>query len=394
MALTAINSLSVNKAAYEKLAYYALRPELYYDAFVDVKPTNLTNNGVSAQFNITDDLAPVTTPVAETADITPVAMSDTYIILTPTEYMNAVQLTAKNEATAFMEVNPLAANVMGFNAGISVDSIARNAFQLGTNFKVSSVSTHVTRATIAATDVLIGNDIRFCRTKLADGSVQRIDGGYIGIAHPDVVYDFMAQSGGTNWSDPHVYGQDQSGIMNGYVGRFQGVKFIESPRAPLFVNGSAQGTQTTKTTNATTATDTTTGLALVGTTAAHGYIVGQAVSFGATTNGLPADAVIVSVPSTTTFNIAVAGVTTGTPSVTITAGTVDVYGTLIFGKQAFGKAFQNAGGYRINPVLNDIPVIDVGRRFTGVAWKHMVAYGVVRQAAAYRIESASSIGSN
>jgi N4-gp56 family major capsid protein len=393
MALTTSTSLNINKAAYAKIAYFALRPELYYDSFVSVKPANMTNRGVSAQFNITNDLLPAVTPVAEGSDITPVAMSDSFVILTPLEYLNAIQITAKNEATAFMEVNPLVADAIGYNAGISVDTIGGNAFQLGTNFRVSSVSTHTTRASIAATDVLIGNDIRYAVAKLAGANVRRVNGSYIGLIHPDIAADFKGSTGGTNWSDPHVYGQDQSDLWNGFVGKFQGVAFVESPRAPLFVNGGATGTTGTLTTNATTATDVN-GSAIIGFTAAHGLIVGQGILFGATTNGLPAAAVVATVVNSTTITILQAGITTGTPAVTTTYGSVDVYGTLIFGKEAFAKAYSDGGPYGQQPVLNDIPVTDVGRRFTGVAWKHFVAYGVFRQPALWRLETASSIGAN
>ena len=95
MALTQVSSLDISKAAYEQLAYYALRPELYYDALVEVQSTNATNRGVSVQFTIASDLSEATTALTETSDITPVSMSDSYVVVTPLEYGNAVQLTSK-----------------------------------------------------------------------------------------------------------------------------------------------------------------------------------------------------------------------------------------------------------------------------------------------------------
>jgi hypothetical protein len=62
------------------------------------------------------------------------------------------------------------------------------------------------------------------------------------------------------------------------------------------------------------------------------------------------------------------------------------------GRQALAKAFSTGGGYGEQAQIVDVPVIDTLRRFTGVGWKHFVGYGVLRQAALYRIESASSIG--
>ena len=79
-------------------------------------------------------------------------------------------------------------------------------------------------------------------------------------------------------------------------------------------------------------------------------------------------------------------------SLTLVVSAVDVYGTLVLGRQALAKAFSTGGGYGIQPILVDIPVIDTLRRFTGVGWKHFVGYAPFRQAALFRIESGSSIG--
>lgn len=396
MANTVSGTLNINKAAFVKKAYYALRPRLYYDNFVDTTPDDVTNNGTSYTWNITSDLAEVTTPVGEEADLTPVTPTDTPVTLTPQEYVNGVRLTALAEATAFMSYRPIIAKLIGFNAGLSADAIARNAFQLGTNAIYAGTGT--ARATIAVGDVLTGNHVRHADALLEGSNVMDIAGSYIGFMHPDVAYDFKGSTGGTNWSDPHIYGGDQDAIWNGLIGTFQGVRFIQSPRAPKFVDGSvgATGTTNAKTTSTSTASAATTNYSTITTTAAHGFSVGQGVTFsGNGSVGLPANAVIVSVPTTTTFVIAVAGISAGSPSVTVTSGSIDVYRTLIFGEQAFAKAYsQMATTYRQDPIFGEMPVTDFAERFTGVYWKHFVAYGIFRQSALWSIESSSSIGSN
>ena len=40
--MTKTGNLSVDQTAFERLAYFALRPELYYDQFADVRATNAT----------------------------------------------------------------------------------------------------------------------------------------------------------------------------------------------------------------------------------------------------------------------------------------------------------------------------------------------------------------
>ena len=400
MANTVQGTLNINKAAYVKRAYYALRPEQYYDAFCDVEPSDTTHRGSSYTWNITADLAEVTTPIGEEADVTPVTPTDSPVTLTPQEYVNAVKTTALARSSAFMSYNPIIANLIGFNAGISTDAIARNAFKLGANtlFAKGSGSTQTHRSAITTTNTLDGNIVRQAVAVLRNANVQTFNGKYIAFINPDVAYDFKGATGGTNWSDPQVYGQSQEPIFNGYIGAFQGAMFIESPRAPIFTDGSAAGTAVTKTTTTSTASATVAGVAnqvTVTTSASHGYVVGQGITFsGNGSVGLPAACVITSVPTATTFTFVQSGVSAGSPSVTTTGGSVDVYRTLVFGKEAFAKCYNPGEDYSTQPVLGDTPVTDVAERFTGVYWKHLVSYGIFRESCLRSIESASSIGAN
>ena len=393
MALTQVSSLDLSKAAYEMLAYYALRPELYYDSLVEVQSTNATNRGTTITFTIASDLAEASTALTETSDVTPVAMADSYVTVTPLEYGNAVQLTSKLGATAFMEVNPIAANVVGWNAGISTDAIARTAAGSGTNVAYSSGTT---RAGLAKTNTLSGNDVRKAVASLRKNNVATFNGMYKGLIHPDVSYDFRGATGGTNWSDPHVY-SDPSGIYNGVIGNFQGVQFMETPRAPFFSDG---GTNTYTISTIAVAGN----VATLTTSAAHGLAVGDTLTISGATStsgtgstnqtGFNRQFTVATAPTTTTLTVDVTGlsnVNAGT-SLTLVVSAVDVYGTLVMGRQALAKAFSTGGGYGEQAVIVDVPVIDTLRRFTGIGWKHFVGYAPFRQAALYRIESGSSIG--
>ena len=393
MALTQVSSLDISKAAYEQLAYYALRPELYYDSLVEVQATNATSRGTSVTFTIASDLSEATTALTETSDVTPVAMSDSYVTVTPLEYGNAVQLTAKLGATAFLEVNPIAANVVGWNAGISTDGIARNAAGAGTQVAYTAGTT---RAGLAKTNTLTGNDVRRAVAVLRKNNVPTFNGMYKGLIHPDVSYDFRGATGGTNWSDPHVY-SDPSGIFNGVIGNFQGVQFMETPRAPFFSDG---GTNTYTISTIAVSSNT----ATLTTSAAHGLVAGDTLTISGATatsgtgstnqTGFNRQFTVVTAPTTTTLTVDVTGlsnVNAGT-SLSLTVSAVDVYGTLVMGRQALAKAYSTGGGYGEQAQIVDVPVIDTLRRYTGVGWKHFVGYSVFRQAAMYRIESGSSIG--
>ena len=397
MALTTATSLSVNKAAYEQLAYFALRPELYFDAMATVKGTHETQRGTSVTFTFNSEMAAATTALTDGTDITPVAMADSQVTVTPLEYGNAVQLTAKNKATAFYELNPVAANLVGFNAGLSVDTLAVNAAIAGTKVAYSSGTS---RATVTKAGVLSGNNIRAARAYLKAKHVQRFgsgtDSSYNGVIYPDVVYDLTGSTGGTNWSDPHIYGGDQSNIWNGYVGKFQGVRFLEVDRDPLLLSDAAAGVSCT----VQVATSATVGTLTI---TAHGLAVGDTFTLagGTATSGTGSTSqvgfnrqwTVVTAADANTVTIDTTGVSNVTAgTATLTSKSVDVYCTLIMGQECLAKAYSTGGGYGLQPVIGDVPVVDVAERITGVYWKHFVGYGVFRQDAMYRIESGSALG--
>ena len=76
------------------------------------------------------------------------------------------------------------------------------------------------------------------------------------------------------------------------------------------------------------------------------------------------------------------------------SGTVDVYQTLICGRQGLAKAFSRAAGFGPEPSIVVGPVTDTLRRFNPIGWYHLVGYGRFREECLQRVESASSIGAN
>ena len=395
MAVTLSTTLSVNKAAYEQLAYLALRPELVFDKFATVKSTNLgPSKGVSVTFTINNDLPEQTVALTENVDITPGSMSDYQIVVPLAMYGYAIQLTAVAEQTAFYELNPLAANEIGFNAGASIDTIAANAMTGGT--QVSYSGSRTTRVSVTKADILAGNDIRKARAALKRQHVQKIDSAYAGLIYPDVVYDITGTTGGSGWLDPHVYGQNQSGIWDATIGNFNGVNFLEVDRTSLLFSDAANGVSSTVQAvsgNVATITMTAHGLAVGNTFTMAG---GTATSGTGSTSqvGFNRQFVVATVVDANNVTIDITGITATTTAgtATLTVKSVDVYATLIFGQQAIAKAFSTGNGYGEMPQIVDVPVTDKLKLVTGVGWKQFVGYAILRQPAMYRLESGSFLG--
>ena len=237
MSKTQTSSLLTDQVAFDRIAYFALRSELLFDAVADVMPVAQAMPGSSVKFTIFNDLAPVTSTLTEDTDVTPVAMSDSQVEVTLAEYGNAVNTTAKLRGTSFLDVDSAAANIVGYNAGISVDGIIRDVLSAGTNviYGGGGASTPASRINLAVDDIITANDIRKIVAALRGANTVSFNGMYMSFIHPDVSYDLRRETGVASWRDPHVY-VDVAGIYNGEVGAFEGVRFIETPRAKIFEN--------------------------------------------------------------------------------------------------------------------------------------------------------------
>ena len=193
--------------------------------------------GSSVKFTIFNDLDEKTSTLTEDTDVTPVAMGDSQVEVTLAEYGNAVNTTAKLRGTSFLDVDAAAANLVGYNAGISIDGVIRDVLAAGTNviYGGGGASTPSARIDLAVDDIITANDIRKTVAALRKANAVSFNGMYMGFIHPDVSYDLRRETGVASWRDPHVY-SDPANIYNGEIGAFEGVRFIETPRAKIFTN--------------------------------------------------------------------------------------------------------------------------------------------------------------
>ena len=312
MAYTQASSVGSDTAAFEQLAYFALRSQPMFEMACDVKSTNQSHPGASVQFNIYADLAQATGSLTETSDVTAVAMSDSTVTVTLAEKGNAVITTAKLRGTSFLNVDADAANVIGYNMVDSLDNIVHDVLVGGSNEAWAGNATAT--ANIDAADNLAATDVRKEVAALRSASVQPYaNGTYLGFIHPDVSYDLRDDTAVTDIIQYQIR-QDGAAVRQGSIGTFGGVDFIETPRLDIVADGGASS--------------------------------------------------------------------------------VDVYNTIIVGKQALAKAHSRGEGFGADPGIVFGPVTDTLRRFQPVGWYHLVGYSRFREAAIRRIEAASSIGAN
>ena len=241
-AYTTTASVGLDQTAYDRMAYFGLRPELLYDMIADVLPTRQSMPGAVVQFTKVTEMAVASTALNESVDVDAVAMADAQVGVTLVEYGNAVITTAKLRATSFIDVDPVVANILGFNAGRSVDSVVQGVLQAGSNVRYSGQA--VSQATIIPTDKLVAANSRRALAELRGANVSPTRGNlYSAYIHPDVSYDLKGETGEAGWLAPHVYSEPQP-IFSSIIGAFNGFEWVESPRAPLFADAGSSTTLT------------------------------------------------------------------------------------------------------------------------------------------------------
>ena len=319
MAFTDTTALAqLLQTAFQLQAYKPLRTMPIYEQFIGPDEIKWVSGsdpqpGSTVTFSFVPDLTETPATIAESTDVTPTALTSSQISVSAAEYGFAVTVTQRLNAVGLVTVSPIAAERIARQMVIWHDNIAKLVVQAGTNVVFASTAAGRTNLTTAMN--LSSAKIRQVVAKLRGAGAMPVrDDLYAALVHPDSTVDLRAEPSSTNggWRPVHEY-QDKAAIYNGEVGTYEGAFFVESPRAPLFVDAS---------------------------------------------NGAGA------------------------------AGTIDVYGTLFLAREAMAQATGYARQIVVGPQTDNL------RRFFPVGWKSMIGFGVFRQGALWRLESASTIGAN
>ena len=231
--------------AFEQIAYFGLRSQPLYEMIADVRSTAQSHNGSGVQFTFYPNMAQATSALTEASDVTAVALTDTKVTVSLAEYGNAVVTTAKVRGTSFLNVDADAANIIGYNMVDSIDKVVSDIAMAGTNViyaQGSSGSRPTARTGVSDACVYGATEGRMAVAELrGDSAPGWENGNYIGIIHPDVSYDLRGDTAVTDVIQYQLY-QDGAPIRAGSIGTFNGINYIENPRAPILDDAGATST--------------------------------------------------------------------------------------------------------------------------------------------------------
>ena len=227
--------------AFEQIAYFALRSQPLYEMIADVRSTAQSHNAATVQFTFYPNMDQVTGTLTEATDVTPVALDDNVITVVLNEYGSSVITTALIRGTSFLNVDADAANIIGYNMVDSLDKVVSDVVMAGDNvlYSTGSGALPTSRVTVADGNTFDANIGRQAVAELRGESAPGWENGnYMAIIHPDCSFDLRGETAVTDVIQYQLY-QEGAPIRAGSIGTFNGINYIENPRAPILNDAGA-----------------------------------------------------------------------------------------------------------------------------------------------------------
>ena len=373
-------------------------PALVHDMFAQ-KHQIPQGGGKTVQFRRYNPLPKLTEPIRE--GVTPAGQSINMEVLEATvaQYGGYVELTDLLILTAIDNNLCMATKLLGSQAGRTLDTITREVLAGGTNVQYGENA-------VAARYLLTGGQqsgnhylsvdaIRRAVRFLKNQNAEKIKGSYIAIVHPDCAYNLMSDP---NWKTPNQYA-DPSNIMEGEIGKIEGVRFIESSEAKVFHAEDLATDARELAVNKTGGYNASNVIAFDGGNVQAGALVGRYVLIGGTRAYVGANTASEMTLYTDSTKSMTASVTCEDNAVIYPgeAGAMgrDVYATMVFGENAYGTTEITGGGLElIVKQLGSAGTSDPLNQRATVGWKATKVTVRLVEAFMVRIETASTFDDN
>lgn len=223
------------KTFYDRTLLERALPVLVHGQFGQNRPLP-RNGGKTIEFRRFNVLSAKTTALTE--GVTPDGDNLDTVAVTATiaQYGNYIQGSDLLDLTAFDPVLTETAQLLGEQAGLSMDHIVRDILAAGTT--VQYAAGRASRVTVAAGDNLTVAEIRKAVRTLKRNKARGVAGGdFVAIVEPGATYDLQSDS---DWKTPSQYSAVQQ-IFSGEIGRLYGVRFVETTEAVTFAGEGASG---------------------------------------------------------------------------------------------------------------------------------------------------------
>lgn len=222
------------KTFYDKVLIKFAKPNLVHDQFAQTK--NIPKNGgKTIEFRKYSPLAKALTPLTEGVTPDGQQLNVSTITATVAQYGGYIELSDVLMLTAIDNNLVEAQEILGDQAGRTLDTITREVLNGGTNVIYAGNKTD--RASLAEGDKLSVNLIKQAVRNLKVNMAKKINGHYVAIIHPDCAYDLMCDN---EWISASEYAGSTQ-LFEGEIGKIFGVRFVETTEAKIFADAGNGG---------------------------------------------------------------------------------------------------------------------------------------------------------
>ena len=413
------NELTPNSLTNEMKTYYSdylidnAEPALVHAQFGQKRPIP-KNGGKTVEFRRYSALSKANTPLTEGVTPAGSSMEMSTVRASVYQYGSYIELSDMLLMTAIDNNVVEATKLLGSQAGRTIDSVIRDVLiSSGTNVQYGegnvSSRLELTGGEADGNHYLTVDAIRRAARALKAKNVEKINGSYVAIIHPDVAYDLMNDP---EWEKPKSY-CDPADLYNGEIGKIGGVRFVESTEAKIIeadvlADGSAKK-YLNITSYETLSND---GSADSGNGTKFALCVSDTITD--TSKLIGTSLQLFDESEATVETVTVSGVNTDGKCIYLTSEPVgkaygsgdkayagnagklgrDVYCTLVIGANAYGVIDILGGGLEhIVKQLGSAGTNDPINQRATVGWKAAISACVLAQEAMIRIETASSFES-
>lgn len=225
------------RQAYDTRLLLAARPALVHAAFCDDKPIP-KHQGTTMHMRRFELLTVATAPVPLVEGVTPTSetLTVTDVPVSIAQYGSYVQVSDYFSMVAIDDILLEAADLLGFKGGQTIDAIARNFMNIGTN--VTYANSRTSRASLATGDYLTARELKLANLTLRKAYVAPYDGkNYVGILTSDQAEDVKNIN---EWLLTGEY-SDPDKIYQGELGMLYGIRFVETPIGTIYPGAGASG---------------------------------------------------------------------------------------------------------------------------------------------------------
>lgn len=222
------------KTFYSDYLIQLAEAQLVHDQFGQ-KRNIPSGNGKSIEFRKFTPLAKITTELVEGVTPDGQALDADVITAQVKQYGGYVIISDLLDLTAIDNIKTEAVQLIGSQAGRSLDTVVREVINSGSNVQMGDGSdpSKKTRASLTSSDKLTVKAIRNAVRTLKRQNTPTINGDYVSIIHPDISFDLMDDPAWVEW---HKYTTPEN-MYNNEIGKVAGVRFVETTEAKIFEKG-------------------------------------------------------------------------------------------------------------------------------------------------------------